>query len=201
MEKEDIKVTLGKSLWWKQHPILMGVWHIPFNQFQETGYSTINWLMFSLVILGLQSLDKTAILVDKNTSGNLLAMQWRERVGFDNQPGRLDIGCKQVIRSFKAHVSRGPFLESPFNLKGLSSCGALNQIFNSKYKEWKRVSLLKSQSILFCNWYFYHIICKTIETSTLNVYKTIFPSRELSGLLRNGSHMKGMWKFKRTSQR
>ena len=42
MEKEDIKVTLGKSLWWKQHPILMGVWHIPFNQFQGTGYSTIN---------------------------------------------------------------------------------------------------------------------------------------------------------------
>ena len=80
------------------------------------------------------------------------------------------------------------------------TCGALNQIFNSKYKEWKRVSLLKGQSILFCNWYFYHIICKTIETSTLNVYKTIFPSRELSGLLRNGSHMKGMWKFKRTSQ-
>ena len=44
----------------------------------------------------------------------------------------------------------------------------------------------------FFNWYFYHIICKTIETSTLNVYKTTFPSRELSGLSRNGSHMKGM---------
>ena len=82
--------------------------------------------MFSLVILVLQSLDKTAILVDKNTSGNLLAVEGKT-FGFDNQPGRLDIGCKQVIPSFKAHVSRGPFLKNPFNF------WRKNQIFNSKY--------------------------------------------------------------------
>ena len=195
MEKEDIKVTLGKSLWWKQHPILMGVWHIPFNQFQGTGYSTINWLMFSLVILGLQSLDKTAILANKNTSGNLLAMQWRERLlVLTTNLAVLTLAANKSYEVSKRMSPGARFSKVPL------TCGALNQIFNSKYKEWKRVSLLKSQSILFCNWYFYHIICKTIETSTLNVYKTIFPSRELSGLLRNGSHMKGMWKFKRTSQ-
>ena len=195
MEKEDIKVTLGKTLWWKQHPISMGVWHIPFNQFQGTGYSTINWLMFSLVILGLQSLDKTAILANKNTSGNLLAMQWRERLlVLTTNLAVLTLAANKSYEVSKRMSPGARFSKVPL------TCGALNQIFNSKYKEWKRVSLLKSQSILFCNWYFYHIICKTIETSTLNVYKTIFPSRELSGLLRNGSHMKGMWKFKRTSQ-
>ena len=198
MEKEDIKVTLGKTLWWKQHPISMGVWHIPFNQFQGTGYSTINWLMFSLVILGLQSLDKTAILANKNTSGNLLAMQWRERLlVLTTNLAVLTLAANKSYEVSKRMSPGARFSKVPL------TCEALNQIFNSKYKEWirKRVSLLKSQSILFCNWYFYHIICKTIETSTLNVYKTIFPSRELSGLLRNGSHMKGMWKFKRTSQR
>ena len=196
MEKEDSKVTLGKTLWWKQHPISMGVWHIPFNQFQGTGYSTINWLMFSLVILGLQSLDKTAILANKNTSGNLLAMQWRERLlVLTTNLAVLTLAANKSYEVSKRMSPGARFSKVPL------TCGALNQIFNSKYKEWKRVSLLKSQSILFCNWYFYHIICKTIETSTLNVYKTIFPSRELSGLLRNGSHMKGMWKFKRTSQR
>ena len=196
MEKEDIKVTLGKTLWWKQHPISMGVWHIPFNQFQGTGYSTINWLMFSLVILGLQSFDKTAILANKNTSGNLLAMQWRERLlVLTTNLAVLTLAANKSYEVSKRMSPGARFSKVPL------TCGALNQIFNSKYKEWKRVSLLKSQSILFCNWYFYHIICKTIETSTLNVYKTIFPSRELSGLLRNGSHMKGMWKFKRTSQR
>ena len=191
MEKEDIKVTLGKTLWWKQHPILMGVWHIPFNQFQGTGYSTINWLMFSLVILGLQSLDKTAILVDKNTSGNLLNFHAVEGKTWFWQPTWPSWHWLQTSHT-KFHKAC---------LQGPVSQMSPNQIFNSKYKEWKRDSLLKSQSILFCNWYFYHIICKTIETSTLNVYKTIFPSRELSGLLRNASHMKGMWKFKRTSQR
>ena len=196
MEKEDSKVTLGKTLWWKQHPISMGVWHIPFNQFQGTGYSTINWLMFSLVILGLQSLDKTAILANKNTSGNLLAMHWRERLlVLTTNLAVLTLAANKSYEVSKRMSPGARFSKVPL------TCGALTQIFNSKYKEWKRVSLLKSQSILFCNWYFYHIICKTIETSTLNVYKTIFPSRELSGLLRNGSHMKGMWKFKRTSQR
>ena len=158
--------------------------------------------MFSLVILGLQSLDKRAILVDKNTSGNLICMQWRERllVLTTNLAVLTLAANKQVIRSFKAHVSRGPFLKSPFNSVWGPKSNIQFKIL--AYKEWKRESLLKSQSILFCNWYFYHIICKTIETSTLNVYKTTFRrSRELSGLSRNGSHMKGMWKFKRTSQR
>ena len=171
----------------------MRVLHIPFNQFEGTGCSTINycslcWLVCSHVTRRSYWFTK---LFGKFTC---YAVEGKTFVS-DNQPGRRDIGCKQVIRNFTKHVSRGLFLKSPCNL------WALNQIFKLKYKEWKRESLLKSQSILFCNWYVYHIICKTIETSTLNVYKTTFPSRELSGLSRNGSHMKGMWKFKRTSQR
>ena len=157
----------------------MGVWHIPFKQSQGTGYSTINWLMFSLVILGFQSLDKTAILVDKNTSRNLLAMHWRERLLFLTT----NLAVLKLAANKSHEVSKRMSPGARFSKVPLT-CGAPNQIFNSKYKEWKRVSLLKSQSILFCNWYFYHIICKTIETSTLNVYKTIFPSRELSGLLK-----------------
>ena len=197
-EKEDLKVTLGKTFWWKQHPILMGVWHIPFNQFQGTGYSTILNVLIGNSWFAITWQDGHIGWQQHFGEFALHAVEGKT-FGFDNQPGRLDIGCKQVIRSFKAHVSRGPFLKSPFNSVWEPKSNIQFKIL--AYKEWKRESLLKSQSILFCNWYFYHIICKTIETSTLNVYKTIFSSRELSGLSRNGSHMKGMWKFKRTSQR
>lgn len=132
----------------------------------------------------------------QNFSGNLLATQWRERLLFLTT--NLAVVTLAANKSYEISQSMSPgvcFSKVPLN------CGALNQILRSKYKEWKRESFLKSQSILFCNWYFYHIICKPIETSTLNVYKTIFQSRELSGFSRNGPHTKGMCKFRRMPQR
>ena len=85
--------------------------------------------MFSLVILGLQSLDKTAILVDKNASGNLLAMQWRERL--------LVLTTNLAVLTLAANksyeVSKRMSPAARFSKVPLTQCGALNQIFNSKY--------------------------------------------------------------------
>ena len=90
--------------------------------------------MFSLVILGLQSLDKTAILVDKNTSGNLLAMQWRERL--------LVLTTNLAVLTLAANksyeVSKRMSPGARFSKAPLTQCGALNQNIQFKilaYKE------------------------------------------------------------------
>lgn len=76
--------------------------------------------MLSL-LAGMQSRDKTVILVRK-TFGEFTcyAVEGKTFVS-DNQPGRRDIGCKQVIRNFTKHVSRDLFLKSPFKLWGAKS--------------------------------------------------------------------------------
>ena len=90
--------------------------------------------MFSFVILGLQSLDKTAILVDKNTSGNLLAMQWRERL--------LVLTTNLAVLTLAANksyeVSKRMSPGARFSKVPLTQSGALNQNIQFKilaYKE------------------------------------------------------------------
>ena len=92
--------------------------------------------MFSLVILGLQSLDKRAILVDKNTSGNLICMQWRERLLVLTT--NLAVLTLAANKSFEVSKRMSP--GARFSKVLLTQCGALNQIFNSKYLRIKNES-------------------------------------------------------------
>ena len=86
--------------------------------------------MFSLVILGLQSLDKTAILVDKNTSGNLFCMQWRERLlVLTTNLAVLTLAANKSYEVSKRMSPGAHFSKVPL------TCGSLSQIFKSKYKE------------------------------------------------------------------
>ena len=92
--------------------------------------------MFSLVILGLQSLDKTAILVDKNTSGNLLCMQWRERLLVLTT--NLAVWTLAANKSYEVSKRMSP--GARFSKVPLTQCGTLNQILNSKYLRIKNES-------------------------------------------------------------
>ena len=92
--------------------------------------------MFSLVILGLQSLDETAILVDKNVWGNLLAMHWRETLLFLTT--NLAVLTLAANKSYEVSKRMSP--GARFSKVPLTQCGAVNQIFNSKYLRIKNES-------------------------------------------------------------
>ena len=79
--------------------------------------------MFSLVILGLQSLDETAILVDKNVWGNLLAMHWRETLLFLTT--NLAVLTLAANKSYEVSKRMSPGVR--FSKAPLTQCGALNQ--------------------------------------------------------------------------
>ena len=79
--------------------------------------------MFSLVILRLQSLDETAILVDKNVWRNLLAMHWRETLLFLTT--NLAVLTLAANKSYEVSKRMSP--GARFSKAPLTQCGALNQ--------------------------------------------------------------------------